>query len=83
MRSQVGCQERGSRLGENRINDEAERSGEAARLRAFWFVNASTMSCQTSQTAKAFRAAKPQLMSPKPMLPTRLNVRIAPPDMVR
>lgn len=39
--------------------------------------------CQSSQSAKAVRAASQQLMSAKPMLPTRLNVRIAPPDMVR
>lgn len=39
--------------------------------------------CQSSQSAEAVRAECRQLRSPKPMLPTRLNVRIAPPGMVR
>ena len=39
--------------------------------------------CQSPQSAKAVHAASQQLMSAKPMLPTRLNVWIAPPDMVR
>ena len=88
MRQPVGRLERSGRPGETESTTKPsglERPLGFVRLcvAATSRVEFADRHCQSMLSAKAVRSASQQLMPGKPMLPTRLNVRIAPPDMVR